>query len=660
MNAQLAGITYKINESDKTAEVSKIDESLIKVVIPRTIKYNSSNYVVISVLKDALNSTRNLKSIKFQLFSQVRLFDYLSFANTSIEKITIPSSVTEIKGGWCREAFNLKKIKIMASNPRYSLLDKKIIIGKSNIEQKKHDTIVFAMNNIEYVKIPNYIKIIGTCAFENCKQIKNFEFLQNSILETIENFAFNGSSIQSIQVPDTVTEIGMYAFSICENLEKVDFSNSKIQSIEKFVFESASIVNLSIPASVTVIKEYAFSNTKNLRSIEVPSNSQLKKIEANAFNRSSIERFTIPSKFEILEKEWNINAPNISNLSVISDNLNFSVYENKFLLTKSSKEQKVFDVLLLYFGKDENVLIPDFVEIICELAFNECKQIRKVETSVNSKLKTIESSAFFNTSIESIILPSSLTKLQERWCFNSPNLKEIKVMPNNPIFSTCNNNEVLLKKSSNSKENYDVLVFAIQNIDALKILDDIEIISPFAFFNCNKLKTVDFSPESKLRIIGDFSFFKLNIEYISIPSHVTTIGQFAFSECEHIKNFEIPSNSELEIIDEYAFSKSSIEKFFIPSSLKTICKFSFIYCSQLKFVSIPENSNLQKIDSLAFESTSITSFYCPKKLENIDFDMLISCSCLQIIEFNEILDIKNYSSLFDQFQNSIIIMVPKK
>ena len=222
----LDGIEYVINESDNTAGVFRICNSVSEILIPRTIMYNSKKYAVTSILTSAIDLSKNLKSIKFQLFSQVRSFGYNSFYHSLIESITIPTSVTEISKGWCSRASRLKEIKIMPTNPRYSIIDKKIIIGKSKIGQKNNDTIVFAMKNIETVKIPNYITTIDAYSFKNCQKIKKIEFSQPSMLETIEEFAFSYSSITDIQLPETVKEIGDGVFSFCQKLEKFEFEKN--------------------------------------------------------------------------------------------------------------------------------------------------------------------------------------------------------------------------------------------------------------------------------------------------------------------------------------------------------------------------------------------------------------------------------------------------
>ena len=48
---------------------------------------------------------------------------------------------------------------------------------------------------------------------------------------------------------------------------------------------------------------------------------------------------------------------------------------------------------------------------ICERAFFNCKNLRKVEIPTNSNLQTIEEDAFLSSKIEDIFIPRNVTKI---------------------------------------------------------------------------------------------------------------------------------------------------------------------------------------------------------------------------------------------------------
>lgn len=85
-----------------------------------------------------LINAKNLKELKFQKNSEFLI----------IESINIPSSLTELKPGWCNITANLNKIIIFPGNQRYALYnDNKFIIGKS-LHQNDYDCLVFCVRRI--------------------------------------------------------------------------------------------------------------------------------------------------------------------------------------------------------------------------------------------------------------------------------------------------------------------------------------------------------------------------------------------------------------------------------------------------------------------------------------------------------------------------------
>ena len=289
------GVIYSINENEKTASI--IDSILYStsIVIPRSIVYESSEYPVISILEGSFNKSI-IKALDFALDSETKTIENSAFDFSSIESITIPSSLTELKDNWCSYVYELKQIKVMPNNPRYKVYDDKFIIGKSSIEQDNYDILVFCVRNIENVTIPSFIEIIGPYSFSHCKNLQQIEIPNDSKLRIIGEYAFSFSSITSISIPSNVLDIGSSAFECCHQLHQVEFPvNSKIDSIKYEAFSETSITTISIPKNVRIISDKAFFRCKQLRQIEFHEDSILKFIGNDVFDETSIDSITIPS-----------------------------------------------------------------------------------------------------------------------------------------------------------------------------------------------------------------------------------------------------------------------------------------------------------------------------------------------------------------------------
>lgn len=207
------------------------------------------------------------------------------------------------------------------------------------------------------------------------------------------------------------------------------------------------------------------------------------------------------------------------------------------------------------------------------------------------------------TEIETIILPSNLVKLDHQWYGNFRCLKSISIDSKNPFFASYNN-KIILTKSSDTDENYNILAFSIQNIKKIVIPSFIEIISADVFNRCKELQQVEFEDNSRLRIIETFAFYSTPIEKITLPSSLTKIGQKSFYECKKLQRVNFPINSKLQVIEKDAFNKTSLNCFVVPSSVTSICKGAF-HTNKLQIIEINDNSQLQLSECAFYQGSDL-------------------------------------------------------
>lgn len=143
--------------------------------------------------------------------------------NTTIVKITIPDTITEIGNNVfnCRSLTNLNIPKSL------------IKIGNNSIRS----TLV------KKIELPETLTYIGDRGF------------------------YGSTKIEELHIPDSVTHIGMSAFVDCVKLKKVNIPNN-LEILDDSVFERcSSLENIIIPASVKEIKNGAFYYAKSLASV---------------------------------------------------------------------------------------------------------------------------------------------------------------------------------------------------------------------------------------------------------------------------------------------------------------------------------------------------------------------------------------------------------
>ena len=194
----------------------------------------------------------------------------LSFAGTKIDRVYIPSSVTNIdmnafSGSAC------KSFSVSDHNAYFSSVNGWLCTrdGKRLVRAAWGETEVplgveeipncaFSLNGIKSVALPDSVEHIGLNAFFGCENLVH------------------------VSIPRKVRNITAFMFEGCVNLESVDFSGA-VTNIGPYAFEGCkSLTSLEIPEGVVRIDEYAFANCKSLRVVTIPSS--VKYIGAYAFS----------------------------------------------------------------------------------------------------------------------------------------------------------------------------------------------------------------------------------------------------------------------------------------------------------------------------------------------------------------------------------------
>ena len=268
------------------------------------------------------------------------------------------------------------------------------------------------------------------------------------------------------------------------------------------------------------------------------------------------------------------------------------------------------------------------------------------------------------TTLNSIILPKTVSKIGGEAFFECTNLQNVEIPNNitaigNGAFENCN------------------------NLKTIKIPSSISSIESNAFYNCRKLESVSFEEGTKLTSISNWSFYHTNLRTITIPASITIIGEYSFynienlnsvvfetgsqlvemkrnsfDNCYNLQSIELPEGC-LEIGEGCFRSCNALTNVTIPASLISLGNEAFRYCNSLSTVDIPQNSKLTSIGMYAFDGTNITSFYIPKGLTSIS-DVFSNTSRIQSLTVHP--DNRYYESVggivYGKRDHSVVL-VPK-
>ena len=138
-----------------------------------------------------------------------------------------------------------------------------------------------------------------------------------------------------------------------------------------------------------------------------------------------------------------------------------------------------------------------------------------------------------------------------------------------------------------------------ENITSLSVPSTLKTIGRAAFWNCDKLETINL--ENGIENIGQWAFEGCTkLSQITLPKSVKKIGHGAFESCTKLSEIIIPS--KVKAIGENAFSScTSLKKVTIENGVQTICRKAFWDCRKLSEINIPDS--VSNIGEFAFDAT---------------------------------------------------------
>ncbi len=144
------------------------------------------------------------------------------------------------------------------------------------------------------VTLPDTVISIDRYAFQNCTSLETVSL--NSGLESIGDYAFNGSGLTELSlpeklysigkysfygtkitelvIPDSVSKLGKYAFYGCAELKSVSIGKRVGTVSENAFFGCSSLSEVIIPKTVSKIEDYAFSSCSSLEKILISDKTE--------------------------------------------------------------------------------------------------------------------------------------------------------------------------------------------------------------------------------------------------------------------------------------------------------------------------------------------------------------------------------------------------
>ncbi len=244
------------------------------------------------------------------------------------------------------------------------------------------------------------------------------------ITELWENF-YKGEQFDSYSVPSDVTIIGDSAFKNCTNLESIDLN--EVTRIEEQAFNGCTSLESIDLTDIEVIGARAFNGCSSLKSIEIPSSETKITIGTNAFlnctNLKDVYDYDYDTVYE--GKPFGNNV--IIHTYYDSTGYDYAdTYRNLIELYVGYEEDKT-ENLENCNADVYKVNIGEYLTSIADSVFEGKENLKEINFTDATNLKTIGESAFADTKITSVSLPSSLEEVGASAFSGCEVLKDVEI-----------------------------------------------------------------------------------------------------------------------------------------------------------------------------------------------------------------------------------------
>lgn len=445
-NVEGVDITFRVKTTTTVqvgdGENAAINQDMKNVTIPKQV----DGFLVTSIGRRAFawteletislpNSIKYFDNEAFSVASQLKSIDIPesvteigrdAFSNSGLESVYIPANVQVIGDVAFCYCDNLQSIVVDKNNPIYDSRDNcnaiietasnMMIVGTSVIP----DGIeiigmgAFARRQMETIKIPNTVKVIGWNAFGLCKNLKEIDIPES--VTTIDVAAFEDClSLTSVYIPKSVTYMWT-PFLGCQNLTSV-------------IIDPANPVYDSRDNCNAIIKTATNSLLWGYNCTHIPDGiTSIGTEGASAFARcEKLEAVTITKDITFIGECIFISCNNLNSIVVVDDNPVYDSRDNCNAIIETATNT-------LIFGNHAST-IPSSIKVIGRNAFQGTDYDANTPIVFPEGLERIRENAYLGLNNVTLTLPSTIREIENNafFVFNEGQIAEVYCYRKTPL-----------------------------------------------------------------------------------------------------------------------------------------------------------------------------------------------------------------------------------
>ena len=204
---------------------------------------------------------------------------YGAFSTNSLQTIVIPESVTSLGNNLCINSKELREVRINANITTLG-------------EYSFHNCA-----RLQTVTLPPTLRVIQDWAFNGCS-LQSIDIPEG--VQEIGEVAFSGGDFASLTIPNSVITMGEGCFGGCDKLVSLTIG-SGLTEIPARCFSRAAIPSVTLPDNITSLGEEAFAECASLAEVNIGKG--LKQISDRCFQNSGLKSISIPSNVTSIGEE---------------------------------------------------------------------------------------------------------------------------------------------------------------------------------------------------------------------------------------------------------------------------------------------------------------------------------------------------------------------
>lgn len=546
LNTLLVGYYGKEERLTIPQGITKIGEgafashqSILEVTMPDSVKVIGLNAFYHCLSLTRLVLSKEITSIGEGAFSHC----------SALEDITLPPKLTVVPKEMCFFCTKLDKIHwnqslLEISENAFSRCSSLETISIPKNVNKIHKSFT-GCRNLKKITIPSSVEIISKKSFAQCDSLSEITLEERNegdkarklelgafsyTKEMQKNFLEKGEELPSLLVNSfSKPDYTQYCQDLLTHWDSLSPHNKNI-----LVTEWKKKISSKLGKGKNKLRNLVFlQSTAKEMSYYFQEDCHLELAELDYFLAHAIEREnTVETALLLDYKNKNFDKNLVEEAKERKELLEIGLELPTLKELREKWSVKVGEselTLTGYKGENRMEVIPDAINTGLPISYlrSANQPPKKSSYHVIEKLylpenfKGFLNPCFCGSSLKEMILPKTMTEIQEKMCWKAANL------------------------------------------EIIHLHEGITAVQDQAFFGCHSLKEIEFP--SSLDLIGESAFAScLHLEKITFSSGLTTISKSAFQDCQSLKEVVLPEG--LEHIGKMAFSHCiRLEKLILPS-----------------------------------------------------------------------------------------------